>query len=51
MEILTTTYGKTQALKYFVMWRMFFLAVEEMFGIDNGESWLVDHYLFEAKQE
>jgi cyclopropane-fatty-acyl-phospholipid synthase len=27
-------------------WRIFFLAVSEMFGMDGGREWGVGHYLF-----
>lgn len=32
-------------------WRMFFLAVAEFFGIDQGSQWGVGHYLFRAREQ
>ena len=31
-------------------WRMFFLAVAEFFGIDEGREWGVGHYLFKPRR-
>ncbi len=47
MPILESTYGQKEALKWFVYWRVFFMACAELFGYNKGQEWLVGHYLFE----
>jgi len=47
MPIIRDTYGAHQQTKWFVRWRLFFLAVAEMFAWDKGNEWYVSHYLFE----
>ena len=44
--ILQQTYGKDFAKMWFMRWRMFFLAVAELFGYRDGSEWFVSHYLF-----
>jgi cyclopropane-fatty-acyl-phospholipid synthase len=45
MEICRATYGD-DASRWFGRWRMFYMAVSEMFGYDNGAQWGVGHYRF-----
>jgi cyclopropane-fatty-acyl-phospholipid synthase len=33
-------------IQFMRMWRVFFIAVEEMFAYNKGEEWFVQHYLF-----
>ena len=40
-----TAYGD-EAYAWFVGWRVFYIAVEEMFAYDGGEEWGVSHYKF-----
>ncbi|XP_031102294.1 (S)-coclaurine N-methyltransferase-like [Ipomoea triloba] len=47
--IMESTYGKDSALKWTVYWRTFFIAVAELFGYNNGEEWMVAHFLFKKK--
>lgn len=49
MPILERTYGKDQALKWWVYWRVFFMACAELWGFNGGREWLVSHYLFEKR--
>ncbi|ESR66283.1 hypothetical protein WN944_002542 [Citrus x changshan-huyou] len=49
--IMESTYGKDQAVKWTVYWRTFFIAVAELFGYNNGEEWMVTHFLFRKKME
>ncbi len=46
MPIMEDTYGKKDAVKWFVFWRIFFMACAELWGYNNGNDWLVSHYLF-----
>jgi cyclopropane-fatty-acyl-phospholipid synthase len=45
LRILKTTYGSALARRWTQRWRMFFLAVAELFGYRNGEEWHVAQYL------
>ncbi|HXC05945.1 MAG TPA: cyclopropane-fatty-acyl-phospholipid synthase family protein [Bacteroidia bacterium] len=46
MSLFETTYGKDQALKWWVYWRIFYMACAELWGYRQGEEWMVSHYLF-----
>jgi cyclopropane-fatty-acyl-phospholipid synthase len=46
MPILESCYGKDAAI-WFQRWRMFYMAVAEFFGYDQGNEWGVGHYLFQ----
>ena len=46
MPVLADCYGADQASLWFQRWRLFFLAVAETFGFDEGQTWWVSHYLF-----
>jgi cyclopropane-fatty-acyl-phospholipid synthase len=46
MPLFEQTYGKDQAVKWWVFWRIFFLSCAELWGFNNGEEWIVSHYLF-----
>jgi cyclopropane-fatty-acyl-phospholipid synthase len=46
LPLFEKTYGKHQAIKWFVYWRLFFLACAELWGYNKGEEWFVSHYLF-----
>ncbi len=47
--ILEQTYGKDFARVWFMRWRVFFLAVSELFGYNDGNEWFVSHYLFSKR--
>uniref|UniRef100_A0A1D1Z3M9 (S)-coclaurine N-methyltransferase n=1 Tax=Anthurium amnicola TaxID=1678845 RepID=A0A1D1Z3M9_9ARAE len=47
--IMESTYGKDAATKWTAYWRTFFIAVAELFGYNNGEEWMVAHFLFKMK--
>jgi cyclopropane-fatty-acyl-phospholipid synthase len=46
LAILTKAYGITEAKRWQQRWRMFWLACAELFGMDDGNQWLVAHYRF-----
>jgi len=46
MPLFEDTYGKDQAVKWWVYWRLFYLACAELWKFNKGNEWLVSHYLF-----
>ena len=46
MPLFAETYGKDEATKWWVWWRLFFLACAELWGYAKGEQWIVSHYRF-----
>lgn len=48
MPVLRETYGDAADL-WFQRWRMFWMACAELFGYDNGNQWMVGHYLFQRR--
>lgn len=46
MPVLEQAYGREQAAVWFQRWRMFFMAVAELFGYRGGTEWMVSHYRF-----
>jgi len=44
LEILRATYGRANAVRWLNRWRVFFLAVSELFGYADGREWYVSHY-------
>jgi len=44
--LLRETYGERDSTRWWVYWRVFYMACAELWGFRNGEEWLVSHYLF-----
>lgn len=50
LAIFAETYGPREALRWFVMWRLFYLACSELFAYGGGDEWGVAHYAFEKPE-
>lgn len=49
MPLFENTYGKNEALKWWVYWRIFYMACAELWGYSKGDEWIVSHYLFKVR--
>lgn len=43
-------YSPSEAARWVQRWRMFYMAVAELFGYENGQQWGVAHYLFKPQE-
>jgi cyclopropane-fatty-acyl-phospholipid synthase len=50
LDILESVYGPEGAALWLERWRIFFLAVSELFGYRDGNEWWVSHYRLEKAQ-
>ena len=46
MPVMCSTYGEKLSSKWWMRWRIFFMACSELFGYEKGQQWWVGHYLF-----
>jgi cyclopropane-fatty-acyl-phospholipid synthase len=46
MPLFEETYGKDNAVKWWVYWRIFYMACAELWNYNKGNEWIVSHYLF-----
>ena len=49
MKLFKKTYGEKNATKWWVYWRVFYMACAELWNYKNGQEWWVSHYLLEKK--
>jgi cyclopropane-fatty-acyl-phospholipid synthase len=49
LPLFESTYGKAEARKWWVYWRVFFMSCAELWGYRGGEEWIVSHYLFQRR--
>ena len=50
MPLFGETYGKDKAVKWWVYWRIFYMACAELWNFNDGNEWIVSHYLFHKAQ-
>ncbi|MEM7480214.1 MAG: cyclopropane-fatty-acyl-phospholipid synthase family protein [Acidobacteriota bacterium] len=51
LPLLEEIYGPGEGTRWWVRWRVFFMACAELFGYGGGEEWLVAHYRFVRASE
>jgi len=49
MPILACSYGSSDSLRWWCFWRLFFIACAELWGYEEGQQWMVSHYLFKRR--
>lgn len=49
IPIMNATYGHDKGMLWFAYWRIFFMACAELWGYNNGNEWMVGHYLFNKR--
>ncbi|MCX6866380.1 MAG: cyclopropane-fatty-acyl-phospholipid synthase [Verrucomicrobia bacterium] len=46
LPLFAATYGRENVTRWWVWWRLFFLACAELWGFRGGGEWIVSHYRF-----
>jgi cyclopropane-fatty-acyl-phospholipid synthase len=47
MPLFEQTYGADNATKWWVYWRIFYMSCAELWNYNEGNEWIVSHYLFQ----
>ncbi|GEL07866.1 SAM-dependent methyltransferase [Salisediminibacterium halotolerans] len=50
LPIFREVYGEEEGERWWVFWRIFFIACSELFATNNGNEWYVGHYRFSKRQ-
>ena len=50
LPLFVQTYGVENTTRWWVYWRVFYMACAELWGYRQGEEWFVSHYLFRRKR-
>jgi cyclopropane-fatty-acyl-phospholipid synthase len=50
MPLFEITYGKNNALKWWVYWRIFYMSCAELWKFNSGNEWIISHYLFKKNK-
>ncbi|GAA4359215.1 cyclopropane-fatty-acyl-phospholipid synthase family protein [Kangiella marina] len=46
LSVFEKVYGEKEAKIWLQRWRIFFMSCAELFGLNNGNEWLIGHYRF-----
>lgn len=49
LSIFESTYGHKESKKWWVYWRIFFMACAELWGFKQGKEWSISHYVFSKR--
>jgi cyclopropane-fatty-acyl-phospholipid synthase len=49
LQLFAETYGDMNKTRWWVYWRIFFMACAELWGFRSGNEWFVSHYLFQKR--
>lgn len=50
IPLFRDTYGQRDTVKWWVRWRVFYLACSELFAFKGGSQWGVGHYVFQKRK-